>query len=256
MPTIAHALIGGGVAFLIYLIEYEKQINTNPKFTKAHVIIFTINSFVGPDIGKMGIIFGPISYLMNDIIHNFIGWICFAFPLAILYFFIFNKFKLPKKRKPSISFLHVYELIFAAGLIHFSLDVLDQSMPIFPNFDIFPEWRISLEGLKTGYSISGILSQFYPDFGFGELFIICMFFLVVIIWTFYKKTLKITIIVASVFIFTLICLFIFFGSALTHHENDIGFTLYGVIFWIAPIFICYLSFEKSSKKEIIEKTEK
>ncbi|MBD3352398.1 MAG: hypothetical protein GF364_13000, partial [Candidatus Lokiarchaeota archaeon] len=170
MPTITHSLIGGLLAFLIYL--NSRNLGSEKEFSKSHLIIFTINSFIGPDIGKIGVIAGAPSYIINDMIHNIIGWIIFSIPLSILYLFIFNKFKSPKVKPSPISFPSILKLIIGAGVLHLGLDVLDQPTRVFPNFSLFPDWAISIDNLRLGHILAeGPLYSYFPNFGFMELFI-------------------------------------------------------------------------------------
>lgn len=247
MSTITHALIGGILSFLIYL--NSNNLNAKKRFSKAHVIIFTINSFIGPDIGKIAAAFGPYNYVVNDIIHNIFGWFVFSIPFTFLYFYIFNGVR-PLNSPKSISFKSIYLLILGAGIFHYGYDLLDQSVRLFPKLDIFPDWTISLETFKTGLSMpTGILSYLLPDFGFTELFIISMFFLVIIIWSFYKKPLKTTIIIAIIYLTIIIALLYLLGSNIVHGENDFGLLFYGIIFWGFPIALMFLSFESSPEQK-------
>lgn len=241
MSTITHALIGGVLSFLFYLGSLN--LNAKKGFSKAHVIIFTVNSFVGPDIGKIAAAFGPYTYVVNDIIHNIFGWFIFSIPFTFLYFYIFNGFR-PLKALKNISFKSIYLLILGAGILHYGYDVLDQSVRLFPKFWVLPDWTISLETFKTGLSMpTGVLTYLFPDFGFTELFIISIFFLIIIIWSFYKKPLKTTIIVAMIYLAIIIGLLFLLGSDIVHGENDLGLLFYGIIFWAFPITMMFLSFE-------------
>lgn len=251
MPTITHSLIGGMMAFVLFL--QSRYSRSERRFGKAHVIIFTINSFIGPDLGKISMIAADRMVLVNDAIHNIVGWILISFPLALLYFYIFNKFNSPKKRQPPISLSNVLRLIIAAGIFHFSLDCLDQTTRIFPNFDIFPDWGISVAILSlNGITYEGLLPEVAAGFGFTELFMISIVFLVIIICFFYKKSLKSTMIVAGVYVLVILGLLITLGTDIVHDENDLGFLIYGAFFWILPLALCVWSYQEPSEDKHLE----
>lgn len=243
MPTITHSLIGGMMAFVLYAQSFYSK--SEKKFGKAHVIIFTINSFIGPDFGKITMIATDSMVIVNDAIHNIVGWLLVSIPLSVLYLFIFNKFKTPKKRKPSISYVNILKLIIGAGIFHFSLDCLDQTTRIFPNFPIFPDWGVSVESLSlNGITYEGLLPDAWTGLGLTELFIISMAFLVLIIWFFYKKSIKITMIVAALYVLIIIGMIIVFGTDIVHDENDFGFFIFGLFFWILPLALSVWSYQK------------
>jgi hypothetical protein len=188
---------------------------------------------------------------VNDIIHNVFGWFIVAIPFAFLYFFIFNGTRSLKSPK-SISFRAVYLLILGAGIFHMGFDMLDQSVRLFPNMTIFPDWIVSLETFKTGISMpTGILTDFFPNFGFTELFFISMIFLVIIIWCFYKKSLKLTMTIAGIYVVIIVGALLLLGSDIVDGENDFGLLIYGISFWAFPVALLLLSYESPPSQKII-----
>ncbi len=250
MPTVTHALIGALLGFLLYLQSNSEKNGNHKIFSRIHVIIFALNAFIGPDLAKIGLTIGPISeseiiVIINNSIHNILGWVVFSIPLSFLYFFIFSKFSIPKKGEEQIKITTILKLIIGAGLLHFGMDMLDNNVRIFPNFSIFPDLILSVEGFKTGeyFPAIGPLSGLFPWFSMFEFFLIGLFFLVLIIWLFFNKSLKSVILVSFIFVVVVLSIILLFGTNTTNQENDFGFFFYLLIFWIIPIALCLWSYE-------------
>jgi hypothetical protein len=264
--TVTHALIGGLFAMLFYLQSTSTSYKSERQFGKAHVIVFALNSFIGPDIGKIGLAIGPLSanpiiWFINDAIHNVFGWLLFSIPLTILYFWIFNGFRQspirnfnpPHKktqdmqlnnRKIQIHTFSILKLLIAAGITHFSIDALDSEVRVFPSNSIFPYVTFSVEGFKSGaWYTEGPFTSIFPWFGMSELFLIGIVFLILIIYAFYKKPLKWVYILSIIFVILIVGILILFGSDIVREENDLGFLFYCSIFWVIPIGFMIWSYE-------------
>ena len=252
LPTVTHSLVGGMIGFLFYIqSNYSKDSKyTKKHFGNAHLIILALNAFIGPDLGKIGLAIGtitesPLGYSIvfgiNNWIHNIFGWFVFAIPLAFLYYAIFNGFKGQRKQ---IRLKSIYILMMGAGLLHFAMDTLDSNVRLFPNSPIFPDYHLGIEMLKTGYTIvDGPLAAIFPWFSMSELLLMGIFFLIVLIWALYNKSLKVVMIIAGIFVSLIIGIAFLFGSQVYQNENDLGFFIYAAIFWFIPLALCMLSYD-------------
>ncbi|MHA1294141.1 MAG: hypothetical protein ACTSQJ_15930 [Promethearchaeota archaeon] len=254
MPSIAHLVLGGIIGMCLYYMS-------DGKFTKTHVFIFFMNNYLGPDVGwALGV---------GTYTHTLLGWFFFAFLLAVFYHYFtrftikvngFKDIEIVDTEHYRLSYLNVYCLVLAGGILHLYLDSTMNSAGV---FNLLPE----IPG------ISKSLSWTLPDFiGFwyegtidfnpilaliiGVAFILGFIF--VFVWFLKTNTLK-----SGLITLCYIGLFMFFFLLAGHYSTahaDSGAILYVSIYWITPFVLCtlstrsYLSFkEKESKPKNIEK---
>ncbi len=108
MPTAAHFFAGLVVGLLLYQVSQKR-------FTAYHVMIFTIESVVGPDLGWL---FGELNESVAFFIHSAFGFAVCSFILAIPFRYIGHALKFP------IRYSDAYKLTVAAGIIHICIDAL------------------------------------------------------------------------------------------------------------------------------------
>ena len=121
MPGIAHVAVSLGLSIFLYKI-------THGRFSIKHAVIFTINSFVGPDI------FGFIDYRSElYVFFHGMGWFIAAIPLTFVwsvytrYHLSWKPFKV-WKRDPNkeyvITIPEVFCLVAAGGIFHQFMDLI------------------------------------------------------------------------------------------------------------------------------------
>jgi hypothetical protein len=257
MPTITHAIITASIGALFYLITR----NQSKQFKAEHLIVFALNGFVGPDWAKFLSPFFGVTYFsnptflaINGFSHSIFGWIFISPLFAGLYYFIF---KLTQDAKisgnPPISYFHLLILIVAAGINHFSIDMLDGYVLIYPSI-INSTYYLSLIDFETGYLLAeGPLWESFTWFGNKYLLLIGITFMVLLIWELKNKSLKVVIFTAVIFLITIYGLIFLIGSNIVKNEHDLGYAVYLAFGWIFPLYACYFSCDEKSIKTDPEK---
>ena len=256
MPTITHAFVGGAIALLLF--SFTKHRNLDKSFNKEHVILFALNSFVGPDYPKFFSPFlGPdyrntnTFYILHDnLSHTIVGWIIWSIIFALIYYCIFRfATKARKTNTIPISLLNTYLVILAAGMFHFALDMLDSSVKIFPAI-FSSDTALSIEFFMTGNKFAiGPMWETMSWFGNKHLLIIGILFLILLIWMLYHGTEKNIWLISLGFGILVYGLIWLVGGNIVHNENDLGFMIYALLFWIGPISVLFLTMEYSGVEE-------
>ncbi len=248
MPTITHALIGGGIAlFLKTLTEKSEK-----KFKNEHLIMFALNSFVGPDFPKIIYPFvnnladSPVYHIMNMFFHTLVGWYFAAFLLMFLYYAIFRYASVEgKKGNMPMSALQMWLVILAGGICHFAVDFIDYGVYTLPSFSMTGSYGLLFLGyadLQTGFLIpTGPLSSVFPWFSGGELLLIGIISMVVLIWILNNKDLKIVYLSAVIFVAFMVAILLLFGGNAVYNENDLGYLSFFLYFVLFPLFLAKAS---------------
>jgi heme A synthase len=241
MPTIGHALVGAAVGFLLYV----QTRGNSRRFNENHMIVLALNSLVGPDLGKFLIPFtgwlGPDAFpaQLNAFIHSLVGWTLFALPLGLVYYAIFRK----SKTQPT-TFRAIYLLMLAGGLLHFALDFLDGGVWLLPRNFGWSNLLWSLAGSLTGDLYpEGPLTDAMPWFHTSHLLLLGLAFMVLLIWMVKNRPLREVYIAGGVFVVLVVGIIALLGSQVVYGENDLGFALYGLLFWVLPLVLCYTAME-------------
>ncbi len=108
MPTAAHIFAGLVVGLLLYQASQKK-------FTPYHVLLFTVQGIVGPDLGWL---FSDLGWSVATFIHSAFGFAVSAFILAIPFRYLGRVLKYP------IRYSDVYKLTVAGGITHTCIDGL------------------------------------------------------------------------------------------------------------------------------------
>ncbi|MHA1265355.1 MAG: hypothetical protein ACTSRS_08995 [Candidatus Helarchaeota archaeon] len=254
MPGASHIFFGAVIGLFLYYL-------TKGRFSGKHVIIFTVNNYMGPDLAHLlKYMFNPIpgGYDFGNWFHDPFNFMLLAFVLAALWTFL-TRFSIKGKGplrthfyfldKRTISYFDCWQLIVAGGFSHFFLDFL-----FHPN----TKWYTWI--LSTGDWIDYELHPDYPvplmlpilgTFAIGITFLLLYmnFFSSAVRETKYDALkYKILVIIGftlSVSIYML-C-FIFFGP--THsaypvvgEEADLGIFIFLSIFLFLPIVLCINSY--------------
>lgn len=247
MSTITHAIIGAALGMILYswTLHHQKQ------FKIEHLIVFAINNFIGPDFPKLLSPFFGREYFqnliflqINDFVHSYVGWVIISGLLSGLYYGIFQLSKEARTtKKITITFLHIYLLIVAAGFLHFGIDLLDGSVRIVPiSFGV--NWIITLETFKTGNSwAEGPLWDQMNWFDDKYLLLLGIICLIILIWVLKHKSLKMSWGLGLIFTGIIYALIILIGSNAVENENDVGILLYICMAWLIPIILCLLSLD-------------
>lgn len=257
MPTVTHALIGGGIGlFLKTLTEKNEK-----KFTNEHLIVFTLNSFVGPDFLKLIYPFVKTLYsndifnFLNMIFHTVFGWFFASILLSLLYFVIFRYATVEgKKGNPPLNILQIYLLIVAGGITHFALDLIDYGVYLFPSFyttETYGAVLITYEDLKTAQSMpTGPLSEVFPWFSGGELLIIGVVSMFILIWMLNNKEIKYVYLAAGAFVGLMVLIMLLFGGQVVYKENDLGYLLFFLFFILFPLYLIKFSMNDDLGKRL------
>ncbi len=248
MPTITHALIGGGIALFLKTLTEKSDY----KFKNEHLIIFALNSFVGPDFPKIIYPFvdnlaeSPVYHFMNMFFHTLVGWYLAAFLLTFLYYAIFRYASVEgKKGNMHMTFFQMWLVILAGGICHFAVDFIDYGVFTLPSFSATGSYGLlflGYENLKTGFSMrTGPLSSVFPWFSGGELLLIGILSMIILIWVLNNKELKIVYLSAAIFIVFMVAILLLFGGNAVYNENDLGYLAYFLYFILYPLFLTKFS---------------
>src|SRR6056297_2799173 len=202
MPTITHSIVGGALALIFFTITNKDQGNqylSNKKvFKKEHVIIFALNSFIGPDFAKILSPFYSGDYWesvmfhrINGTLHTVLGWILVAPLFAGIYYTIFRYMTQEGKINGNapISYTHTLLLIIAAGMNHFGMDMLDNTIRVFPYYiPNTSEYAYTLSDFFTGNAMAeGVWWNSLSWFDTKFYLILGLIFMIILIWMMNKK---------------------------------------------------------------------
>lgn len=241
-PTISHALLGGALAIILYVLTNSEHWKSDKKFSERMVVLVAFNSFIGPDIFTMFYAFNmdPSSIIIKPFVHSMIGWVIWCLGIMWIWYYIIN---IKSTEQTKVSKLSVLLLLIAAGEIHFFLDMLDNSVSIIG----FADWQIRIS-LQDLYYISeihefGPLHSLIPWFTMTEMFFIGLVFMVLLIYSLFRWQLKFSLLIALMFLITIFSAFFLFGSIVFGKENDFGITLYFGILLVLPIILMIYAME-------------
>ena len=236
MPSIAHLVMGATIGLCLYYISEKK-------FSKTHVFILFLGSYVGPDVGwVLGI--GQFS-------HSLLFWPVFAIGLTYIYHY-FTRFTLKINgikdielidlEQYKLRYLNTYFLVLAGGIMHLYLDGIMNKQG---------EFRIIPQLPFTSEEYTWLLEDFVT-FGYYGVFqihiLISLFigislifgFVFVFIW-FLKRNSKTTGTIVVLYIIIFLVFFYLVGSISTMFHPDGGAIVYVAIFWGTPMILCVLS---------------
>ena len=242
MPTISHAILGGAIALVFYGLTNSPSWTSEKRFTERMVILFALNSFIGPDIFTMLHAFNinPDGIPIRSFVHSILGWPVWCLGIMWIWYYVIN---LKSDEQTKLSRKSTLLLLVAAGEIHFYLDFLDNGV----NLIGFGDWRILLtleDHFLTGTSYPyGPLHEIAPWFSMTEMFIIGIVFMILLIYSLFRWQLKYTVLIAGAFLILIFVLYFLFGSVVFAHENDFGITLYFTLFFLVPIILMILAIE-------------
>ncbi len=139
MAGFAHFFLGLSIGFILMWAS-------DRRFTSRHLIVFSVNNYLGPDIGTLFWFFfgrsGGTSNLFGTIIiqifHTPYGWSVVSLLYALLWvqFTRLDLEKAPEKAlnmkwvkdsSAKLKYSQCYELCVAGGILHFFLDILTTS---------------------------------------------------------------------------------------------------------------------------------
>ncbi|MBD3187936.1 hypothetical protein GF325_13955 [Candidatus Bathyarchaeota archaeon] len=273
MPGFVHVVIALGLSLFLYIV-------TGKKFGVKHAIIFSVNSFVGPDI------FGILDYRSKLYVffHGY-GWFLAAIPLALLWS-VYTKYTLQwkpfevGKRDPSkehvITVPEVFCLVAAGGIFHQFMDLVGHPSYITYEGVANTPWGAVWFGGENWFSVEAIWGTgMFPcgnEFGFWENYVYlgACIGLALILIIFYmpkgdKSFIKDTLLIIGVASLPLIIFFFipdysnfdimaedatFFGNPadlrsvfrITGGEADLGVFVYYVLFMFVPLALLYLGY--------------
>ncbi len=242
MPTIAHALLGGAVALIFYTLSIKWGFQNEKKFTERMVIVFALNSMIGPDIFTMFLAFhiDTSSIPIKPFVHSILGWPIWCLFIMWLWYYVIN---IRSTEQTRLSKRSTLLLLIAAGEMHFYLDLLDDGV----NLIAFSSWNVHLtleENFLTGASYEfGPLHDMMPWFSMTEMFLIGIFFMILLIYSLFRWELKYTYLISTLFLVSLFVLYFLFGSIIFGFENDIGVTLYFGLLFLIPLTMMILAME-------------
>lgn len=242
MPTIAHAILGGAVALILYTITNSDHWESENRFTERMVILVALNSFIGPDIFTMFYAFNIDSSIIpiKPFVHSLIGWVVWSAGIMWLWYYVIN-YKAEDKEK--LSLIAIFVLLVAAGEMHFFLDFLDNGVDLIG----FGEYHIHLtlqDNFLIGFDYPyGPLHPIFPWFSMTELFFIGLGFMVLLIYSLFNWKLLWTYTIAAIFLGALLILYILFGSYIVGFENDFGIIILFGGLLILPIVLMVASID-------------
>ena len=252
MPTIAHLVLGAVIGISLYYIS-------DGKFSKTHVFVLFLNNYLGPDVGW---VLG-----LGAITHSIAFWPVFAFVLSYFYHY-FTRFtieidgikniELIDLEKHKMSYINVYLLVVAGGILHNYIDGMMNRGGI---FYIIPQiknlsgvsWTIDDFMLLWETGLLGIIPVVSLIIGV----LLILGFIFVFTWflqDFSKKAGIITVSYVILFMLTYLLL----GSLSTEHA-DAGAIMYICLFWAIPLACCVLStrdFKEFKKSSAIAKEKR
>lgn len=254
MSGLTHYVVGFGLGLIFLYL-------TNYKFSPKHLIIFAINNHIGPDLRVIlwGLleVFGVPAEIANSLsvylIHNVYSWPIFSLLLALVYYRLVHytvrkkdEFwpKLIKLDRPSMSYLNVYQLIVAGGLLHSHIDWLFHENT--------PEY---LTIMSTGNWPTFIWEKTPNHWSMGITGIIIFLFIYCSLWIFTisdwnrrkKFTIAVYYYIISCLIFVIwIGIWLFFTGKPypVGEESDFGQIIFYGITFFTPLVLMATSFER------------
>ena len=240
IPSISHSILGGAVALIFYMIS--QKYDTEKKFTERMVVLFAFNSFIGPDIFTLFLVFNidTNAIPVKSLCHSLLGWPIWCLGIMWIWYLVIN---INSNEETKLSKKSTLMLLIAAGEIHFFLDMLDDGVDLigFGDFHL----HLTLQGnflLGSAYPY-GPLHDVMPWFSMTYMFLIGLAFLILLIYSLFKWELKHTLIIASIFFAMILVLYVLFGSVIVGYENDFGVVIYFGTLLLIPLVLIYFSME-------------
>jgi hypothetical protein len=239
MPGIAHVFLGALIALILYNFN-------SAKFTRKHAFIFTINSYLGPDLA--GIIGIGSGYALG---HSVLGWPIWCLWMIPVYSFL-TRFRLDEKHlqlqdegpdsKLRLNWLQTYLLVVAGGLFHFTVDITVEKKNIWSLGIEDNPWKISIDTFIQSLHYTRPATPFVGEIAI--ILVITMFFL----FNYGMRQAdegksKIFInflVVLSVILYIFLSL-IFGINNVAGNEPDLGAMIYFSVFICLPFGLCLLS---------------
>ena len=243
MPTIGHALLGGSIAIILYSIS--QNWGSEKRFTERMVIILAFNSMIGPDIFTLLNAFN-LNQVANSIpikptVHSVFGWPLWCLIIMLLWYYVIN---IRSTEKTKLSMKSTLFLLIAAGEMHFFLDALDAGIYVFGFGDFSIHITIQDLFLIDEIYAIGPLTEVFPWFSMGEMFLVGLAFMILMIYSIFRWQLKYTYLVAVLFLTTILSLFFLLGAnILGGNEHDIGVTIYFGGLFLVPLGLMVLAME-------------
>lgn len=234
MPTIAHSIVGGALGLV--LLTWSKE--ARRVFTPPLVILFALNSFIGPDLFHIPVIVLGAGHdsafgVIDRFVHSLVGFVIWAGPVAAASYLVVNARRDKGTRTPPLS---IYLTVVAGGICHFALDLIDNGVRLLPLGTRY----LRLTDLQTGRLYpSGPLEAALPWFSMSELLVMGVACMVLLVYLLVRKGERAGYAGAGVFLAIIAALLLLFGGQLVGGEHDLGYGAYGLLFWVAPIMLCY-----------------
>ncbi|MHA1716106.1 MAG: hypothetical protein ACTSXP_10710 [Promethearchaeota archaeon] len=240
-----HSIFGGVIGLFLYFLTK----NSKKRFNERMVILFALNSFIGPDLFKIPSMFIFPSNLalrsLNLFLHSIIGWLLWSFIISVPYWIAFQY----KARYPdALLYFNVVKINIAAGMMHLGFDVLDLSRSaIYGNLRIV-SWdestAFNLDSFHSGWNYpTGVFTISSIRLGAGILFLIGLSFLMVLTWLLLKKKVGRATILAGMFVVLVFIMILLFGSRIVGYEHDLGYFVYASTFFLGPVVLLFWSFQ-------------
>lgn len=256
MPGASHIFYGAALGLLLYFL-------TKGRFSGRHIIILTINSYIGPDLGLaigslIGVFPGGEGFedAAKSFLHDPFGFLVLAAGLAVIYTLL-TRLGIRKGGPLGTSFywhndgrrlyyFDCFQVIAAGGFSHFLLDNL---------FHPGTNWYLWVIG--TGdwaeYTDWMLLAPVLGTFAIGIIFLgfyMILFSSVVQNSKYIALKFKIlTVIGFAVSVSVYILFFMLFGP--THsgypavaEEADLGIIIFLSIFLFLPLILCINSYQR------------
>ncbi|MHA1337317.1 MAG: hypothetical protein ACTSPW_16515 [Promethearchaeota archaeon] len=243
MPTIAHSLLGGGIALILYILTNTNGFYSERRFTERMVILVAFNSFIGPDIFTLFYAFhiDTSKIPLKILVHSLLGWPIWCLGILWIWYYVINIRSTPLTK---VSKKSVLLLLIAAGEIHFFLDFLDSSVCLIGYGDLAIYISLNKDFLTGLTYMYGPFHDVAPWFSMTEMFFVGVLFLFLLVYSIFRWELKYTILIAILFLITIFSLYFIFGSIVFGFENDFGITLYFGGLLIFPIMLMIFAMEK------------
>ncbi|MGV9170998.1 MAG: hypothetical protein ACOC44_09955 [Promethearchaeia archaeon] len=242
MPTIAHAILGGAIALILYTITNSTHWESEKRFNERMVVLVAFNSFIGPDIFTMFYAFNLDASVIpiRPFVHSILGWIAWSGLIMWLWYYIIN-YKAEDTER--VSFLATFFLLVAAGEAHFFLDFLDNGVDLIGFGDLHMHLTLQ-DNFLLGYDyMYGPLHPIFPWVSMTELFFIGLGFMILLIYSLFNWKLIWTYMIAGIFLGTLLLLYLLFGSYIVGFENDFGIIILFGGFLLLPVSLMVAAIE-------------
>lgn len=227
------------------MLFYFLTKKSNKVFNERMVIIFTFNSFIGPDLFKIPRVFlfpdNTIILGLDHFLHSVLGWCIWSFTISLVFWQLSN---IKAKYPDAMTYFNTVKVIASAGLMHLGIDVFDTShVGVYSSLRFIPwleETRFNFDTFHTGWNYTeGLLTLPSTKVGIVVLFLIGLGFLFLISFFMLKKRIKMGLISALAFFLVIITLIILFGSQIVYREHDLGYFIYLALFYLVPLGLLY-----------------